>query len=147
MRPRALTTLSRFCSSACCKQQLAGLLQAQGLAPHLQHNRVGGGPIAPCGKCGKPVNMNQPHGAWIKGKVTADIQNGEDDLPVWLDVFTVVCPDCAGPYAVAKRQQSRRTSLDFEQLLQELAAIDASAPADEDLDGPMIIEREPLCGA
>jgi hypothetical protein len=146
MKLRALSTLARFCSSDCCKQQLPGLLQAQGLAAHLQHNRVGGGPIAPCGQCGKPVDMSQPHGAWIKGKVTADIQNGEDDLPDWMDVLTVVCTSCGGPHTADALALSKRPSSPFEQLLLELAALDEQA--DDGLEiGDPFTEREPICGA
>ena len=105
MNPSILTTMARFCSSVCCKQQLASLLKGQRLPGHLQHNRVYGGPIAPCGKCGKPVNMSQPHGAWIKGKVTADIQNGEDAPPDWFDVLTVVCDSCIGNGAAGQVEQ------------------------------------------
>jgi hypothetical protein len=91
-----ITTMARFCSSGCCKQQLGRLLVEQGLPEHLQHNRVMCGPIVPCGKCGKPVNLTQPHGAWIKGKVTSDIQNGQDAAPDWFDILTVLCMSCAG---------------------------------------------------
>jgi hypothetical protein len=95
LKPSNLAIGAWFCSSACCKQQLGNLLETQGFPGHLQHNRVQGGPIAPCGKCGKPVDMSEHHGAWIKGKVTADIQHGEDATPDWVDVLTVVCLNCA----------------------------------------------------
>ena len=111
MNPSILTTMARFCSSVCCKQHLASLLEGQGLLGHLQHNRVYGGPIAPCGKCGKPVNMNQPHGAWIKGKVTADIQSGEDAQPDWFDVLTVVCDGCMGNGAAGQVESDMLTGM------------------------------------
>lgn len=93
LRPSVMTTLGRYCSSACCKQQLPERLEGLGLPAHLQHNRVLGGPLCPCGKCGKPVNMTQPHSAVIKGKVLL-LANGEEDAPVWMDILSVLCPDC-----------------------------------------------------
>lgn len=146
MKTRALTTVARFCCSDCCMQQLARLLQAQGLAAHLQHNRVLGGPIAPCGKCGKPVNLCEPHGAWIKGKVTANIQNGEDSLPDWLDVLAVVCASCCGPYAADDLELSKRPSTPFEQLLLELNALAGQSEDDEEASEPFS-QRELTCGA
>lgn len=143
MKPSILSTLGRFCCSACCKQQLASLLEAQGLPSHLQHNRVYGGPIAPCGKCGKPVNMSQPHGAWIKGKVTADIQNGVDAAPDWFDVLTVVCASCVGPegFSGIDRQIDQKNT--FEQLIQELAE---HSEADDPEDHMQRV-RGTICGA
>lgn len=96
LQPGACTTIARFCSSACCKPHLGHLLSAQSLPAQYQHNRVSGGPIVACGKCGKPVNLTQPHGAWIKGKVTADIQNAEEAALDWLDVLAVLCAGCSG---------------------------------------------------
>jgi hypothetical protein len=49
--------------------------------------------------------MSQPHGAWIKGKVTADIQIGEDAPPDWFDVLTVVCDGCIGNGAAGQVAQ------------------------------------------
>lgn len=95
LRPSVMTTLGRYCSSACFKQELPEQLECLGLPTHLQHNRVLGGPICPCGKCGKPVNMTQPHAAVIKGKVLL-LANGEEDAPTWLDILTVLCKDCMG---------------------------------------------------
>lgn len=95
LRPSVMTTLGRYCCSACCKQQVPEQLEGLGLPTHLQHNRVLGGPICPCGRCGKPVYMTQPHAAVIKGKVLL-LANGEEDAPVWLDILTVLCKDCMG---------------------------------------------------
>lgn len=124
MQPSEVTTFVRYCSSECCYQQLASRLEDQGLPGHLQHHRVYGGPIEPCGKCGKPVNLCEPHVAWIKGDVRADIQNGEDAAPHCLDVMTVVCAGCArnaGFVMEVERVPEKRT---FEQLLQELKEFD-----------------------
>ena len=49
--------------------------------------------------------MSQPHGAWIKGKVTADIQSGDDAPPDWFDVLTVVCDGCIGNGAAGQVEQ------------------------------------------
>lgn len=34
--------------------------------------------------------------AWIKGKVTADIQNSDDAPPDWFEALKVVCDGCIG---------------------------------------------------
>ena len=130
-----MTTIARFCSAPCCKNQLGELLQAQGLPVALQKNRVYGGPIAPCGKCGKPVDMSQPHGAWIKGKVTADLQMGEDSSPHWLDILTVVCTSCLEFEAVAGECIQATPKPTFEQLLAELEEMtDPDFVDDDDRD-------------
>ena len=94
--PENTWVLASFCSSACRKPHLGTLLEAQGLSEHLQHQRLGAGPITPCAKCGKPVDMTQPHGGWVKGKFTVEL---ESDTPCSLDHFdlmAVVCPGCDG---------------------------------------------------
>ncbi|NYT58226.1 hypothetical protein H0A65_04730 [Alcaligenaceae bacterium] len=94
----ATNVIARFCSSTCCKAMLGTLLKAQGLAEKHQHNRIEAGPIHPCAKCNKPVDMTQPHGAWVRCKQTA-IWDGArwcDDEPDWFDVLAVVCADCMG---------------------------------------------------
>ena len=95
---RVITTLARYCSSACCKQQLPDRLERLALPATLQHNRVLGGPICPCGKCGTPVVMTQPHVAVIKGKVLVE-PDGEEGVPVWFDILTVLCDGCDGAQA------------------------------------------------
>ncbi len=94
---RVITTLARYCSSACCKQQLPEQLERLALPANLQHNRVLGGPICPCGKCGTPVVMTQPHVAVIKGKVL--MERDDESAPVWLDILTVLCDECKGTQA------------------------------------------------
>lgn len=89
--------LVRFCSSACCKSKLGGLLELQGIPAGLQHNRVGGGPICPCGKCGKPVSLTQPHGAWLRAKYFFQADGEAEEFPDWFDVLTVMCMDCLCP--------------------------------------------------
>lgn len=81
---------ARFCSSACCKPQLPALLLAHGLPAAMAHNKLQGGPLHPCGKCGKPVNMTQPHGAYVRCKLTPP-----DEAPDWFDVLALVCVGCA----------------------------------------------------
>lgn len=94
---RVITTLARYCSSACCKQQLPDQLGRLALPATLQHNRVLGGPICTCGKCGTPVVMTQPHVAVIKGKVL--MERDDEGAPVWLDILTVLCEECRGAQA------------------------------------------------
>lgn len=107
LRPSVMTTLGRYCSSDCCKRQLAEQLERLGLPAELQHNRVMGGPICPCGHCGKPVDMTQTHAAVIKGKVLLR-PDGEEDNPVWFDMLTVLCQDCLGHTARAMMTLSHR---------------------------------------
>src|SRR5690606_39125628 len=97
--------VAKFCCGKCCKPALASLLQAQGLSAALAHNRIEAGPIHPCAKCGKPVNMMQPHGAWVRCKLMA-----MDDAPDWFEVLAVMCQDCAGlaSHDVDVRQQDRQ---------------------------------------
>ncbi|MCZ8016229.1 MAG: hypothetical protein O9274_11065 [Limnobacter sp.] len=83
-----------FCSSNCCKSKLGELLAAQGIAEHFKDNRVYGGPICPCGKCGKPVNMTQSHNAWVRGKFFFSALEEDDRTADWFDVLTVVCKAC-----------------------------------------------------
>lgn len=123
LRPSVMTTSGRYCSSTCCKQQLPERLEGLGLPAHLQHNRVLGGPICPCGKCGKPVNMTQPHVAVIKGKVLLSA-SGEENAPVWFDILTVLCKDCMGLQA---------------QQMMELVRDDADQVL---LDGPLQEQQE-----
>lgn len=94
----ATQMVARFCSSTCCKAKLGALLKAQGLAEKHQHDKIAAGPIHPCAKCNKPVDMTQPHGAWVRCKQTAtwDGVRWCDDEPDWFDVLAVVCADCAG---------------------------------------------------
>lgn len=113
-----LTTLERYCSSACCKQELAVQLEKLGLPPQLQHNRILGGPICPCGKCGKPVDMTKPHVAVVKGKVQSDSE-GNEDVPDWLDMLTVLCANCFGlpqqAWLTSLQQEDRKISARMEQ--------------------------------
>lgn len=143
MRPSQLSFHARFCGSTCCERQLAALLEEQGLPSHLQQNRVYGGPIATCGKCGKPVNMTQPHGAWIRGEVTSPIQQGVDAAPAWFDVLTVVCAGCTVQVAAEGGKRYGRQATTFERLMQELDALEAQ----EDSASPHKTRREPSCGA
>jgi hypothetical protein len=106
LRPSVMTTLGRYCSSACCKKQLGAQLNRLGLPVALQNNRVMGGPICPCGRCGKPVTMTQSHAAVIKGKVLLRRDGLEDD-PEWFDMLTVLCQDCQGIQALAMMALSR----------------------------------------
>ncbi len=80
---------ARFCSSDCLKTKLVLLLESQGLPAEAAHGRIGAGPLHPCGVCGKPVNMTQPHIAASKGKHT----NAEI---VYADMLALICPSCAG---------------------------------------------------
>lgn len=91
------TTFATFCSSACCKEKLPDLLISQGLAPGLAANRVFGGPLYPCAKCGGLVNLTQPHGAWTKLKKNMELVDGSlQGCAEWFDVLAVVCSSCCG---------------------------------------------------
>lgn len=98
LSPLALTTLKRYCTSACCKAQLPELLEKLGLPAELQFNRVEGGPICPCGHCGKPVNMTQIHIGVIRGHVALK-PNGEESYPNEQTMHTVLCKKCMGAQA------------------------------------------------
>lgn len=113
--------VARFCNSGCCKPALGPLLKAQGIAAHYSENRVHGGPICPCGKCGKPVNLTQTHGAWVRAKFGLDENGLPDAHPDWFDVLTVVCSSCL----------SEGDSIALEQKLPECGELDCAAPLDE----------------
>ena len=106
LQPSVMTTLGRYCSSACCKKQLGAQLNRMGLPVALQNNRVMGGPICPCGRCGKPVAMTESHAAVIKGKVLLR-WDGAEDYPTWFDMLTVLCQDCQGIEALAMMALSK----------------------------------------
>ena len=98
------TVLGHYCSSACCKQQLGQQLAKQGLPEALQHNRVLGGPIVPCAKCGTVVNLAGPHTAWIKGKL--ELEPGDDKPTLaWMDVLAVSCESCSADISAAARSR------------------------------------------
>ncbi|NYT60626.1 hypothetical protein H0A65_17050 [Alcaligenaceae bacterium] len=90
--------VARFCSSQCCKPGLGSLLQAQRLSAALEYNQIQAGPRHPCAKCGKPVNMTQPHSAWVRCELTAEWNGSlwQAMAPDWFIVLAVMCPDCAG---------------------------------------------------
>ncbi len=107
LSPLALTTLKRYCTSACCKAQLPELLEKLGLPAELQFNRVEGGPICPCGHCGKPVNMTQVHIGVIRGHVDLE-PDGEESYPDAQTMHTVLCKKCMG----AQSQELMRLARD-----------------------------------
>ncbi len=107
LSPLALTTLKRYCTSACCKAQLPELLEQLGLPAELKFNRVAGGPICPCGHCGKPVNMTQVHIGVIRGHVDLE-PDGEESYPDAQTMHTVLCKKCMG----AQSQELMRLARD-----------------------------------
>lgn len=98
LTPLALKTLGRYCSKACCKTQLPERLEELGLPAGLQHHRMAGGPLYPCGKCGKPVNMTQTHIAVIRGDVTLT-PDDEESYPNAQTMHTLLCKGCMDPQA------------------------------------------------
>jgi hypothetical protein len=98
LSPLGLTTLARYCTKACCKKQLPERLEQLGLPAGLQYQRVAGGPIAPCGHCGKPVNMTKAHIAVIRGDVTLEAHD-EESHPDVQTIHTVLCKACLGTQA------------------------------------------------
>ncbi len=93
-----LKTLGRYCSKACCKKQLPERLEQLGLPSEVQHHHVGGGPIWPCGHCGKPVNLTKPHISVIRGDVAGQPNDGES-YPDVQTMHTVLCKGCLGTQA------------------------------------------------
>lgn len=100
LKTLALTTLKRYCTSACCKAQLPELFEQLGLPAELQFNRVAGGPLCPCGHCGKPVNMTQVHVGVIRGHVTLE-SDGQERYPDAQTMHTILCKSCMGTHAQA----------------------------------------------
>ena len=49
--------------------------------------------------------------AWIKGKVIADIQSGDDAPPDRFDVLTVVCDGCIGNGAAGQVESDMLTGM------------------------------------
>ena len=97
---------ARFCSKACFHQGLRPALEADGLPAGLAEHRVLGGPIHPCVKCGKPVNLMASHPAWVRCKQTMIPQDDEEiSLPDWFDVMGVECADC--DFSLASERQNR----------------------------------------
>lgn len=85
--------LALFCSHACCKQVLPGLLSAVGLPVPAAPIQTAG-PVAPCLGCGKPVVMAEPHEAIAEHHHKTELpQPGEVPVP---DVFTVLGVLCRG---------------------------------------------------
>ena len=84
-----------FCSKSCFHQGLTAALAAEGLPEKIAHQRVLGGPLYPCVKCGTPVNLMASHPAWVRCKQTMVAQGDEEiGLPDWFDVMGVECPAC-----------------------------------------------------
>ncbi|WP_137960297.1 hypothetical protein [Burkholderia sp. 4M9327F10] len=107
----AIVKQVQFCSKDCCEAQLPELLEAHGLPSSLQGNQVDAGPIHPCVPCGKPVNMSEPHGAWVRAKQSYARRCDNSGITAeWLDVMAVVCDSCAGMKAsVTTAEKAPRT--------------------------------------
>ena len=96
----------QFCSKDCCEVHLAELLEAHGLPRSLQGNQVDAGPIHLCALCCTPVNLTEPHGAWVWGKQSYKWSgNNSGVTPEWLDVMAVVCDSCSGMKASAAAEE------------------------------------------
>lgn len=93
-------------------------------------------PIYPCGKCGKPVNVMEPHGAWISGPVSSGDPQDENNAPDWFDMLTVLCKSCGAALATESRaaEVGLPQQASFEDLLRALARIDEEAEEDEGVE-------------
>lgn len=85
--------VAHFCSHGCCKTTLPALLPAYGFPEAVKDQRIGQGVIEPCGACGKPVNLTQPHKACQKNRCLWMDPQGDPDV-AWMDIMAVPCANC-----------------------------------------------------
>lgn len=86
--------ISVACSAACADDMVADAMAARGY----KYLHPGDGPVEPCAKCGKPVDLTSPH-------VTYALTSGTEISKPWLTTFEVddgqavaiLCAKCESP--------------------------------------------------